>query len=55
MKFCGVTEGEILNGVSTTSKNYLSNNFADLLSNCSPQKLKLIYNIVKMIIEDENN
>lgn len=54
MKYCGVTEGEILNGASTSSKNYLSANFSDLLSNCSPEKLKLIYNIAKMIVEDED-
>ena len=52
MKFCGVTEGEILNGASTNSENYLSSNFSDLLSNCSPEKLKLIYNIAKMIAEN---
>ena len=51
----GVTEGEILNGVSTTSSNYLSENFASLLNNCSPEKSKLIYNIAKMIVEEENN
>lgn len=50
-----VTEGEILNGVSTTSPNYLSENFANLLSNCSPEKAKLIYNIAKMIVENEKN
>lgn len=55
MKSCGVTEGEILNGVSTTSQNYLSDSFASLLSNCSHEKAKLIYNIAKMIIEDGNN
>ena len=49
----GVTEGEILNGTSTTSQNYLSGNFAKLLSNCSPEKAKLIYNIAKMIIDNE--
>lgn len=47
-----VSEGEILNGVSTSSSNYLSENFADLLKNCSPEKAKLIYNIAKMIIEN---
>ncbi|MBO5413362.1 MAG: hypothetical protein J6A29_03560 [Clostridia bacterium] len=55
MNFFGVTEGEILNGVSTTSPNYLSDNFASLLSNCSPKQAKLIYNIAKMIVEEENN
>lgn len=48
----GVTEGEILNGVSTTSTNYLSTDFANLLSNCSPEKVQLIYNIAKMIVEN---
>ena len=48
----GVTEGEILNGVSTSSTNYLSENFAVLLKSCPPEKLRLIYNIAKMIIEN---
>lgn len=48
----GVTEGEILNGASTTSSNYLSNDFANLLKNCSPEKIQLIYNIAKMIAEN---
>lgn len=47
------TEGEILNGASTTSTNYLSKNFADLLKHCSPKKAKLIYNIAKMIVESK--
>ena len=48
----GVTEGEILNGASTTSSNYISDDFAKLLSNCSPEKTKLIYNIAKMIVNN---
>lgn len=48
----GVTEGEILNGVSTTSSNYLFDDFGSLLSNCSPEKVKLIYNIAKMIVDN---
>ena len=54
MNFFGVSEGEILNGASTTSKNYLSENFANLLNNCSPEQSKLIYNIAKMIVENNN-
>ena len=46
----GITEGEILNGVSTNSINYLSENFATLLKDCPPEKLKLIYDISKVII-----
>ncbi len=37
------TEGAILNGTSTTSQNYLNEDFVDLLKNCPPEKLKLIY------------
>lgn len=48
----GITEGEILNGASTTSSNYLSKDFADLLSACSAEKVQLIYNIAKMIAEN---
>lgn len=48
----GVTEGEILNGASTTSSDYLSKDFADLFNNCSSEKVQLIYNIAKMIAEN---
>ena len=48
-----ITEGEILNGVSTKSKNYLTTDFSSLLKNCPPEKLRLIYKIAKTIIEDE--
>lgn len=51
----GVKEGEILNGASTTSSNYLSDDFTKLLSNCSYEKAKLIYNIAKMIVEEKDN
>lgn len=49
----GVTEGEILNGASTTSSNYLFEDFATLLSSCPPEKVQLIYNIAKMIVENK--
>jgi len=49
----GVTEGYILNGVSTGSPNYLSNDLAVLLKDCSSEKLKLIYKIVKIISEED--
>lgn len=47
-----VTEGDILNGSSSTSKNYLNSDFSSLLKNCPPEKLKLIYDISKVIIND---
>lgn len=47
-----VTEGEILNGSSNTSKDYLNNDFSILLKNCPPEKLKLIYDIAKVVIDN---
>ena len=45
----GITEGEILNGVSNNSTKYLDNEFASLLKHCSADKQKLIYDIAKVI------
>ncbi len=47
-----VTEGEILNGVSNNSEKYLNNEFNNLLRKCTPKQQKLIYNILKVILED---
>ena len=55
-EFCNLlktTEGEILNGVSQSNSNYLSNEFSDILSKCSPEKQKLIYKIAKTIAEEK--
>ena len=49
----GVTEGYILNGASSNSKNYLTAEFNDILSNVSSDKQKLIYKIAKVISEEE--
>ena len=48
----GITEGNILNGSSTTSRNYLSSDLSSLLKNCPPDKLKLIYKLAKVVVED---
>ena len=45
----GTTEGEILNGVSSSSASYLDNEFANILKNCTPEQIKLIYDIAKVI------
>ncbi len=45
----GITEGEILNGVSSKSTKYLDSDFANLLKNCSSDKQKLIYDVAKVI------
>ena len=47
-----VSEGEILNGSSSASKVYLNSDFSSLLKNCPPEKLKLIYDISKVIINN---
>ena len=47
-----IDEGLILNGVSTNSKNYLSDEFNELLSSCPKDTQKLIYDIAKIIIRD---
>jgi len=45
-----VTEGEILNGVSKDSSTYLNKDLSNLLKNCPPEKINLIYNVAKVII-----
>ena len=47
-----IDEGLILNGVSTNSKKYLSDEFNELLSSCPKDTQKLIYDIAKIIIRD---
>ncbi len=54
-EFCSVlevTEGDILNGVSNSNNNYLTEEFSDILSSCSPKKQQLIYKLSKIIAED---
>lgn len=48
----GVSQGYILEGASGDSKTYLDKDFSNLLENCPPEKLKLIYSIAKVIIEN---
>ena len=48
-----ITEGEILNGVSSKSNKYLDSEFATLLKNCTPDKQKLIYDIAKVIADKD--
>ncbi len=54
-EFCSaleVTEGEILNGVSNSNTNYLSDEFSSIINSCSPKKQQLIYKLSKLIAED---
>lgn len=48
-----ISEGYLLNGVSSNSENYLDNEFSNLIKSISPEKQKLIYNIAKIIAETE--
>ncbi len=48
----GVTEGEILNGASKNSNTYLNKDLSNLIKNCPPEKINLIYNIAKIIVEN---
>jgi len=55
-QLCGlldVTEGYVLNGASSNSKNYLNKEFSELMKSCSPDKQKLIYNVAKAIAQTD--
>lgn len=47
-----VSVGQILDGTSSNSDSYLNTAFNDLLKNCPPEKMDLIYNVVKVIAEN---
>ena len=40
----------ILTGTVSNSKDYLTEDFSNLLKNCPPEKIKLIYDIAKVIV-----
>lgn len=46
-----VSEGEILDGAASESSSYLNTAFSDLLKNCPPDKIDLIYEVAKVIAE----
>lgn len=47
-----ISESEILNGASKDSSLYLSKDFSNLLKNCPPEKINLIYKVAKVISEN---
>ena len=51
----GVSEGEILNGVSNKSNKYLNEEFSSLLKDCSPADRSLIYEIAKVVSKKKKN
>ena len=55
-QICGlldVSESYMLTGVANNETNYLDKEFAELLKKCSPEKQRMIYNVVKTIVESK--
>ena len=50
----GISEGELLNGTSSTSTSYLDSEFSDILKKCDDKQVKLIYDIAKLIANQNN-
>jgi transcriptional regulator with XRE-family HTH domain len=42
--------GYFINGVSYHTQDYLKSDMANLLRDCPPERLQLIYNVVKLIV-----
>ena len=43
----------IITGTAFNSKDYLTEDFSNLLKNCPPEKFKLIYDIAKIIVNQK--
>lgn len=52
-KLLDLTEGEVLTGSITNPESYLVSEFNELFRNCPPEKVKLIYNIAKLIVNEK--
>lgn len=50
-----VPEGYFLDGTSINSRNYLDKELYNLIKKCSPGKQKIIYDIVKLIADSEED
>lgn len=50
-RILNIDEGTLLNGTSVESQNYLSEEFSTLLSSCSQETQRLIYDVAKVIIQ----
>lgn len=48
-----ITEGQILNGSSGNSKDYLNAEFSELLKSSSSEEQKLIYKIAQVIVNKD--
>jgi transcriptional regulator with XRE-family HTH domain len=55
-QICGlldVSESYMLTGAANNESNYLDKEFAELLKKCSPEKQRMIYDVVKTIVESK--
>ena len=55
-QICGlldVSESYMLTGTANNEANYLDKEFAEMLKKCSPEKQRLVYNVVKAIVESK--
>lgn len=50
-----ISEGYVLNGASSNSKNYLKQEFSELLKSSTPAQQKLIYNIAQAIVTNPDD
>ena len=50
-QFLDVSMEYLLTGIVPKANNYLNKDFEEILETCSPEKLKLIYNIAKTIVD----
>lgn len=48
-EFLNVTPGYLLTGSNTTSKDYLKEDFRNILDKCTPEQQKLIYQISELV------
>lgn len=48
----GISEGEILNGTSSNSEQYLISEFNEVMKKASPEQQQLIYKLAKTVIEN---
>ena len=48
-----ISISNVLTGTVSNSKDYLTEDFSNLLKSCPPEKLKLIYDIAKVIINEK--
>lgn len=52
-EFLKVSPGYLLTGSNTTSKDYLKEDFKNILDKCSPEQQKLIYEISELVSKNK--